>query len=229
MASFPGTSACFVVQLRDLDDGPRTLESEIPLEWLSAALAGTEANATDRPGRLRLVVSKNGQEVLVRGKVEVEVVVPCARTLAPINLVLSPDVLLLLRRADGPGTRLHGTAKRHRPTGRGEREREAERGRHSARGGWPETPELSQIDAAQDSFEGEQIVLDSFLREFILLELPMFPVRQDLPSLPVEARASALASGSKADSSGTDAPPRLDPRLAPLAELKDRLQKKDKE
>ena len=74
------------------------------------------------------------------------------------------------------------------------------------------------MDAAQDTFDGEQIVLDPFLREFILLELPMFPVRQDLPSLPVEARASAPESETP-----------LDPRLAPLAELKDRLAQKQKQ
>lgn len=228
MAAFSGAGACFTVALKDLDDGPRTLDSAIPLEWLRAALAGTEASAADRPGRVNLVVSKSGQEVLVRGTVEVAVVVPCARTLAPMELQLSPDVLLLLHRADAPPPRSHGAHKRHRPADRSGRDEH--RSRHGGRGGWAETPELSESDAAQDHFEGERVVLDSFLREFILLELPMFPVRQDLPSLPVEARASAPASGSRADSSAADAAPRIDPRLAPLVELRDRLQqKKDKE
>jgi len=105
------------------------------------------------------------------------------------------------------------------------------------RGGWEHAPELSSQDAALDTFEGEQITLDPFVREFILLELPMFPVRQDLPSLPVNARASAPGSAGEPTASGNgpadskgDATP-LDPRLAPLAELKDRLRqnKKDKE
>ena len=86
------------------------------------------------------------------------------------------------------------------------------------------------MDAAQDTFDGEQIVLDPFLREFILLELPMFPVRQDLPSLPVEARASApdfRPLDPRAPSQESETP--LDPRLAPLAELKDRLAQKQKQ
>jgi uncharacterized metal-binding protein YceD (DUF177 family) len=63
---------------------------------------------------------------------------------------------------------------------------------------------------------GEQIVLDPFLREFIVLELPMFPVGEGLPQAEIEARPSRPEPG------GGDVEP-LDPRLAPLAELKRRL------
>lgn len=237
----------FVVSVKDLDDGPKTLSGEISLDWLRNALDGSEATPTDQGGSLHVQLSKNGREVLVRGVVRVSVIVPCARTLAPILLDLSPEIVLLLRPAAAVPERQRGAVQRgaavHREVaasadakarpGRAKRERgegtEAATagtrhgragGNHGTRaqprGGWEDDPELGPMDAAQDSFEGEQIVLDQFLREFILLELPMFPVRQDLPSLPVEARASAPE-------------PPLDPRLAPLAELKDRLAQKQKQ
>lgn len=254
MSQAASRSSQFVVPLRDLDDGPKTLRGEIGVEWLGHALQGTEATPTGEKGSVDLELSKSGQQVLVRGTVAVAVTVPCARTLAPIDLQLKPEILLLLRRVDPPPNRAQATSRhagrkqgkqaqslrsaggsqhaqeRHRPGGRSTK---SER-----KGGWEHGAELTSLDAAQDTFEGEQIVLDSFLREFIVLELPMFPVRQDLPSLPVDARASA--PGSRKEPGGSDptpAPARadaestVDPRLAPLAELKDRLrqQKKQKE
>lgn len=262
MTAPSATGPNFVVPVRDLDDGPKTLRGEISLDWLRAALEGSEATPAEQAGSLDLQVSKNGREVLVRGSARVPVIVPCARTLAPIPLELAPEILLLLRKAEtplkltgaashrGPERQQHGAGS-HDPKprgGRGKRERGdaahpataapqgaskrsvGAKGDHGTRaqprGGWSDDPELEPIDAAQDTFEGEQIVLDSFLREFILLELPMFPVRQDLPSLPVEVRASGpdvRQNPDSAPSSESETP--LDPRLAPLAELKDRLQK----
>jgi uncharacterized protein len=230
------------------------LEGEITANWLQDALKGTEAIPAGAPGQVRLTLSKNGAEVLVRGRVEAPVVVPCARTLAPIQLELETDLLLLLRRAEpiatsrprnargskeGPGG--SSKAKRHqqseadaghRPADRISKIRHKKPEGRRTRGGLAEDPELSLHDAAQDTFEGERIVLDPFVREFLLLELPMFPVRQDLPSLPVEARPSrpgshepTPAGQGNAEHPPATAPP-IDPRLAPLAELKDRLQKK---
>ncbi len=237
-----------MVPVRDLDDGPKTLSGEISIDWLRAALEGSEATPAERAGSLELQLSKNGRDVLVRGAARVPVIVPCARTLAPIPLELQPEILLLLRKAE-PAERPRTGAGAHDPkpskAQRGKRERneagrEAGRpGRASAhhgtraqaRGGWPEDPELEPMDAAQDTFEGEQIVLDSFLREFILLELPMFPVRQDLPSLPVEVRASGpdVRQNPDAGAPSPESETPLDPRLAPLAELKDRLRQKQKQ
>lgn len=232
----------FVVPVRDLDDGPKTLSGEISIDWLRSALEGSEATPTERAGRLEVELSKNGREVLVRGVARVPVIVPCARTLAPIPLELEPEILLLLRKAETeprqrPGAGSHDPKPRD-SRGKRERSEAARPGRPSgdhgtraqARGGWADDPELGPLDAAQDTFEGEQIVLDSFLREFILLELPMFPVRQDLPSLPVEVRASGpddRQSPDRAPSQESETP--LDPRLAPLAELKDRLRQKQKQ
>ncbi|MEY2934248.1 MAG: Large ribosomal subunit accumulation protein YceD, partial [Pseudomonadota bacterium] len=82
----------------------------------------------------------------------------------------------------------------------------------------PEADELLSAElAARDEFEGDNIELDGFVREHLLLELPLFPVKSDLP---FEATPA------------TDPPPEeeaeekaVDPRLAPLAALAKQLQR----
>jgi hypothetical protein len=89
-------------------------------------------------------------------------------------------------------------------------------------GRWEETPVLSEETAGQDTYDGHEIALDGFVREFLLLELPMFPRRSDLPT-DGSAANPPLPAGSQA---GGEKP--LDPRLSPLAELKSRLEQKIK-
>src|SRR5690606_20696570 len=124
-------------------------------------------------------LTKNGADVLVRGTLSVTVSLPCARTLDPAIYHLKPDVFLMLTPASG------GEAQRspHR-----DRQKNAPRGKKpTKKGSWENDPVLSDDDAARDTYVGDQIVLDDFLREFILLELPMLPLREDLRGLPFEA------------------------------------------
>jgi hypothetical protein len=58
-------------------------------------------------------------------------------------------------------------------------------------------------------------VLDEFIREFLLLELPLYPRRPDLPS-PEESIVSRPLAGPTGEQS-------IDPRLEPLAKLAARL------
>ena len=78
---------------------------------------------------------------------------------------------------------------------------------------------LSDELAAQDSYDGEQVVLDPFVREFILLDLPMNVMRTDLPPAP----DAAIAPPSESSDSSHAAEQPLDPRLAPLAAIASRL------
>jgi uncharacterized metal-binding protein YceD (DUF177 family) len=84
--------------------------------------------------------------------------------------------------------------------------------------------ELTEDDAAEDTYTGDQVVLDEFVREFLVLELPMMPVRSDLRS---EARPAIPAAPDPSDDS--DSCHGVDPRLRPLAEIASRLSKKTKE
>jgi uncharacterized metal-binding protein YceD (DUF177 family) len=154
---------------------------------------------------------------------------PCARTLAPLTLELEPEVFLLLsRRAEGqapdrPRRKVRDAEKpRHGKQRLREVKGSAKKNSRDAHGGWATDPELSDRETAQDTFGGEEIELDSFLREFILLELPMVPVREDLPSIKLEARATPPSAPERRT---------VDPRLAPLEELRARMDQKksDKE
>jgi uncharacterized protein len=137
---------------------------------------------------------------------------PCARTLEPITIELDAQVFLLLTpRAPAPAPKRERAERPERsahPARGGERKRSASKDKEAAEA------ELSDEDAARDHYEGETVVLDEFIREHLLLELPLFPVRSDLPS------EEAGVTRSLPDPARADEPEELDPRLAPLAALR---------
>lgn len=225
------STAHFVVPLADLEDGPKAVSWELSPAWLARVLEGTDAQPR-QPGQLELELSKSGSEVLVRGRAQVSVTMTCTRSLEPMEVVIEPDIFLMLAQAQEP-TRGRG-ARRGGSAGARGRSTDAKQphaatsakiaGKGTSRrgGGWSDDPELSKHDAAQDVFRGERVELDEFIREFILLELPMTPMRSDLRNAPepASARAPAEPAGAKP----------VDPRLAPLAAIASRLrEQKDKE
>jgi uncharacterized protein len=224
------SNSAFVVPLADLERGPKSVQWTISTDWLRQALAGTDATP-NRAGELEVELTKSGRDVVVRGRVRAEVTMPCSRTLDPVQIPIDAELFLMLAQADPPATA-------QRPRGRRRAEREATPGKRGGpgaakrgKGGWEADPTLTETDAARDTFVGEQVALDPFVREFILLELPMFPLRSDLPSDAPAAIAPASPSLENAPNGGDGPgaqPRRIDPRLAPLAEIKARL-KSDKE
>jgi len=210
--------ALFAIPLADLDYGDREIDEEIPVEWLGAAFQGTEATPQGRPGRLEVTVSKNGREVMVRGRARAAVTMPCSRTLDPVPYDLSADVFLLLepKAAAGPAPKAQKAQKALKKKGAkgasapGPSRRERE-----------EAAALREEEAARDTYDGEKVVLDRFLREFLVLELPMVPLREDLrseASPAIERPPEAAPGASKREA--------IDPRLAPLAAIASRLRDK---
>jgi len=220
-----------VVPLRDLEDGPKTLRQPINDAWLSQQLSDTDVEpAGTGDGALDVTLTKSGREVLVRGRLQVTVQVPCARTLDPAVYRVSPEVFLLLGPKAGAEGSPHLRARGEGGAGRAPAGRA--RGGSKSSGGWDEDGLLGEEDAARDTYTGEQVVLDDFLREFILLEIPMVPLREDLRKAPFEATPSPPGSPSAGDSSQDvpsvpARPEELDPRLSPLMALKARLEKKE--
>jgi uncharacterized metal-binding protein YceD (DUF177 family) len=223
-------SARFILRIPDLESGPKVVRSAIPPEWIDEILEDTEVRHAGGPGELSLSATKSGQDVLIRGNVSVTVQVPCARTLDPAIYDLKPEIFLLLsptrRGADKPRSEKSrpekaGAARARPDKSRGDTAKHAETrakpkgGRGT--GGWDADPELTDEGAATDTYSGDDLVLDKFLREFILLEVPMVPLREDLRDSDFEARPRLPESQERA----------ADPRLSPLALLKDRLEKKD--
>jgi len=222
------TSARYVLRIPDLDSGPKILRSPIPPEWIDEILGDTEVRHSGVPGEISISITKTGDDVLVRGTVSVTVQVPCSRTLEPAVYALKPEVFLLLTHRRGPDRGRSASAKRAAEKAKGEAAKgkpgSEKAGAAGGKGkggkgsvGWDTDPELSDEDAATDTYSGDEIVLDPFLREFILLEVPMVPLREDLRDSNFEARPPLPEN-----------PERMgDPRLSPLGLLKELLQKKE--
>lgn len=216
----------FVVPLADLERGPHSVTWPIPVSWLEAALRGIEATPAGEPGVLSVNLSRNGSDVLVRGHAEVSVKMPCVVTLEPLLFTVRPQISLLLAPAASVSPKAPASSGR-RVKNPGTLDRRPRKFGREAAESWQEAPELSLMDAARDTFEADRIELDEFLREFILLELPLYPRRSDLPSDQADATNSPPAPSTSAEAGSSPRP--LDPRLAPLAELRDRLRQDKKE
>jgi uncharacterized protein len=219
----------FTVPLADVERNDVSLQWPSPPEWIDTHLADTEAKSQGRTGLLTATLAKNGREVLVQAQAKVEVVMPCARTLDPVPLTLEPQIYLLLAPRTGPGaaSRAKATAAatptKGKPAGTADKKHGKKRGNTRDNQAAADEPDatLSDEDAARDTFEGDRIVLDDFVREHIVLELPLFPLRSDLRS------EDSPAIGPPANS--PKAPRAVDPRLAPLAAIADKLRAQKKE
>lgn len=227
--------------IRDLENGPRLLRDPLPFDWLTQILSDTEVSPVPgKESRLSLTVEKTDAQVLIRGRIDVTISLPCSRTLDPAIYELRPEVFLLLSpksEAKSSGMKHRARKPRAAATNTDTKTTHA-KGKGKPKGAWDEDPELEEQDAAQDFFSGDQIILDPFLREFILLEVPMVPLREDLRSESFEASPSppsgtpakglSRAGDERSDTEGSadDEDKPLDPRLSPLAELKARLEKK---
>ena len=227
-----------VIPVADLERGAKHVEFVLSEAWLRRALEDTDATVS-APGKLDVTLSKNGPSVLVRGQLTVDLTMACVVTLDPVPVPVRTDILLMLSPQSGATTEHEGHVARRRPRppkadaagapekGRPGPERAGRaKGPAKAGGGdghWEETPLLDDETAGQDTYDGHEIALDGFVREFLILELPMFPRRSDLPTDSAGAKPP-LPAGSQP---GGDKP--LDPRLSPLAELKSRLEKIKKE
>jgi uncharacterized metal-binding protein YceD (DUF177 family) len=214
------SKAVFVVPLADLERGPRTVTFTLDEVWLRHALEGTEATPR-RAGSATVELSKSGKDVMVRGHAEAALSMPCVVTLDPLEIDVSPEIFLMLSPSTSEfGARAakkarHGLSPEAAASGKkaGPRRRKA--------GEEPEEEaELGVETAARDTYEGSQIELDPFFREFLLLELPLFPRRSDLPS-----NEGPAIGAPPSDPAGQE--PAIDPRLQPLAALRSRLREKE--
>lgn len=105
--------------------------------------------------------------------------------------------------AKGEGSKPAGKAKAAGATGSGKGSKKAKE---------PEY-EFAAEEAEHDTYDGETVVLDDFVREALLLELPNFPLCSEAcPGI----RPAELAPGAEPSAASE----RVDPRLAPLGALR---------
>lgn len=214
----------FVVPVHDLDSSGRAFAWPVPVSWLARTLADTEGEVRPREvdGSLSVRVSKVGDDVIVSGEAKASLAVSCARCLVDVPLdVVAPLALLLVPRAGQPAGAavLRRTKGRSVPKAVDDAAKPAEKGgRRRGRAEPDEEIEISAEDADLDTYEGEEVVLDPFVREALLLETPTFPLCSDACegiTPPPEARPRPDAEA-----------PGVDPRLAPLLKFSPSKQKR---
>jgi uncharacterized protein len=203
-------TASFVVKLGDLEHGPRKVTFAITEDWLRAALEGTDATPAGKPGTVSVELTKNDRDVLVRGQAEANVTVPCVVTLDPLPFELRAEIFLMLEQVAAPARPKKAKAAEPKPEAAAKSPKRQKKRKDA------DDIELTPEDAARDTFSGDDIILDPFVREFILLEIPQYPRRSDLPS-PEESLSSRPLEGPSSKERA------LDPRLQPLQGILERL------
>jgi uncharacterized protein len=212
----------FVVPVHDLDLEGRSVRFPIAPAWLRGALEGCELQPAGPTGHMDVHLTKTGNDVLVQGQVDATLVVPCARCLEPVQFRPHIELSLLLHPASAAATSARrageGRVGEGRPVGQGKPAGEGK----SAGEGKPlpkgdDEAEFGGDEADTDTFQGEEVVLDRFVREAILLESPIFPLCSEACEGIRPASASAPASQGAV----------TDPRLLPLLELAKRRKMKE--
>ncbi|MFZ1863772.1 MAG: YceD family protein [Polyangiales bacterium] len=84
--------SAFVLQIQDLDESGRDWSFAIGEDWLASALADTELRAGSRDARLTVHAQRNGQDVLLQGRIEAQLIATCARCLG--DALLDVDLAL---------------------------------------------------------------------------------------------------------------------------------------
>ncbi|HEX7477857.1 MAG TPA: DUF177 domain-containing protein [Polyangiales bacterium] len=91
----------------------------------------------------------------------------------------------------------------------------------------PTEQELEDEDFQREEYSGHQLVLDGLVREQLVLECPMQPLcRPDCTGIPVPEHVRPPVEVFGTSEKGAD---RVDPRLAPLQRLRDKVPPNKKE
>jgi uncharacterized protein len=138
-----------VIDLHDVPAHEGTWTFVLPRAWAAGAFQDCEVEPTDEDGRVEVEVTQTGKDFLVRGKVRVVVAATCVRCLKPTPVVIDAPIAVLFV----PGVKAAPAAA---PLG-DEDETEPDEG-----------PDV-------EHFQGQQLVLDTYVRDTILLEVPMSP------------------------------------------------------
>jgi len=166
----------FEVPVRDLDAAGKPYRFSLRKAWMRGALEGTEVQPEGPDGSLDVRVSKSGTDVVLRGKLAAELVVPCARCLEPARVSVKQDLsaLAVLRSKMRQEARGKGGSKARDAS-------QARGGASPARGAasparGAEEDEDSPPDADMIAYDGETLVLDDLVRDELLLAVPMIPL-----------------------------------------------------
>jgi uncharacterized protein len=87
--------ASFVVSASELDAGGKHFAQAIPVAWLKNVFEESDASPL-ADGAIDVRLSRSGSDVVVHGKAEAEVELPCSRCLGPVKVRLAPEISVLM-------------------------------------------------------------------------------------------------------------------------------------
>lgn len=177
---FRPTMAAFIsIPANDIPIEGVAVDVELTTAWVNTALSDADASCQGNGGRVTGRLSRSGPaDIVVRGRVVVAVQTPCARCLEPALIAVDAELSLLLQPAAQRNVRRGATEYA-----------------------------FSSSEADLDVYDGEKVVLDGFVRELIVLEIPNFPLCSE--SCPGIRPAPDKGFGAAET-------PSVDPRMAPL-------------
>jgi uncharacterized protein len=188
----------FAIPVRDLDAGGRSFDLPIPAAWMRTALSDTHVQTGVEEGKLELRLSKSGTDVVVRGSLRADLVVPCARCLEPAKVAVREAVSALVV----PSSAMRETA--------GFKKADDDEGSDGDL-----TPDQDDVIP----YDGETVVLDDLVRDELLLAIPMIPLCSE---------GCTGISPHPQHEEQPPAEPSIDPRLRPLLRLKQMQNEKSK-
>lgn len=157
-----------------------SLELTLDPAWLAEVLADTEVAPTGEPGHARLRLDAEGRDVTVSGEFSLRVRAECVACLEPVELPVGTGFQLNLEPASA---------------------------RAAARAALPDEVELTSDELDVDEYQDDRVDLAHWLREQVLLEVPLHPRHPE--ECPTPLRVEAQTSNE----------PTIDPRLMPLLKL----------
>jgi uncharacterized protein len=178
------TTPEFSFPTSDLDAGGKAFRLPVRAAWLRGALEGTDIGVSERDGELNLRLSKSGTDVVLRGILSAELVVPCSRCLEPAVVPVREELSALAV----PGRPVR------KDKDRGEEEAEID-------------GQAEEADVI--NYDGETIILDDLVRDELLLGVPMIPLCSEACAGISAGRSVGFDPG--AEEAGID--PRLSPLL----------------
>ena len=162
----------FSFPISNLDAGGQEFRLPVRSAWLRGVLEGTAVTAPDKDGELDVRLSKSGVDVVIRGTLAADLVVPCSRCLDPAAVAIREDISILAV----PASQARGGRDRHGESDDDEAEEDA-----------------GEADVI--AYEGETIVLDDLVRDELLLGIPMIPLCSEAcPGIRPERQSSDAPS-----------------------------------
>jgi len=190
----------FSFPVGDLDAAGKHFQRPLRAPWLRGVLEGTAIGPSEQDGELDVRLSKSGTDVVVRGTLAAELVVPCSRCLEPTVIPVREEVSVLAVPSSVPAAAGKGGR-----AGRGERKRAEDEAEEA-----DDDPGEADVIA----FDGDTAVLDDLVRDELLLGIPMIPLCSEAcPGIRPE-RPSSDAPGAADET--------IDPRLRPLLRLRNK-------